>query len=79
MKIISFIEARQGDVVRKILQHCGLWHDPSARASPKPSSASQAAGSIPQTDPGFTREIDPDFLEHARREQRDEPELPWDP
>ena len=28
MKIIAFIEARQGDVIRKILEHCGLWHDP---------------------------------------------------
>jgi transposase len=28
MKIISFMVARQEEVVRKILQHCGLWHDP---------------------------------------------------
>ena len=30
MKIIAFIEARQGDLLRKILQHCGLRHDPPA-------------------------------------------------
>src|SRR5271165_6317871 len=35
MKIISFIEARQDKVIRKILEHCGLWHDPSARAPPR--------------------------------------------
>ena len=32
MKIISFIEARQEEVIRKILQHCGPWRDPRAPA-----------------------------------------------
>ena len=25
MKIISFIERRQRDVIERILRHCGLW------------------------------------------------------
>ena len=29
MKVIAFIEPPQGDVIEKILRHCGLWH-PSA-------------------------------------------------
>ena len=28
MKIVACIEARQGEVIRTILEHCGLWHDP---------------------------------------------------
>jgi hypothetical protein len=37
MKIIAFIEAHQGDTIRKILEHCGLWHDPPPRAPPPES------------------------------------------
>jgi len=36
MKVIAFIEAHQGDVIRRILQHCGLWQDPPPRAPPEP-------------------------------------------
>jgi len=35
--------------------------------------------SNPAPDDGYTREVDPDFLEHVRREQIDQPELPWEP
>ena len=34
MKIIAFIEARQGEVIRKILEHCCLWKDPPPRGPP---------------------------------------------
>jgi hypothetical protein len=39
MKIISFIERHQQDVVERILRHCGLWEGPlrtlaNARAPP---------------------------------------------
>jgi hypothetical protein len=30
MKNIAFVEADQGDIIRKILEHCGLWEDPPA-------------------------------------------------
>ena len=47
MKIISFIERCQQDVVERILRHCGLWEGPirtltSARAPP-PGSRRAAA------------------------------------
>ncbi len=83
MKIIAFIEARQGEVIRKILEHCGLWQDPPARAPPQAPHPSRTARSIPEPDPaigsGITYEVAPDFLEHAHREDLDQPELPWDP
>jgi len=34
LKIIAFIERHQTDVIEKILRHCGLWEEPSARAPP---------------------------------------------
>jgi len=34
MKIISFIERHQRDVIEKILQHCGLWEEDLARGPP---------------------------------------------
>ena len=34
MKIIAFIERHQTEVIEKILRHCGLWEEPSARAPP---------------------------------------------
>ncbi len=73
MKIIAFIEAHQADLIRKILEHCGLWHDPPPLAPPRPVRSS------PASDPGITHEVDPDFMEHLRREELDQPELPWEP
>ena len=34
MKIISFIERHQRDVIEKILRHCGLWEEDMARGPP---------------------------------------------
>jgi len=34
MRIVSFIEARQEEVIRRILEHCGLWHGPPHRLPP---------------------------------------------
>jgi len=34
MKIISFIERNQSEVIEKILRHCGLWEEAPARAPP---------------------------------------------
>jgi hypothetical protein len=40
---------------------------------------------MPEPDAGVTYEVDPDYLEHARREETtwessggDQPDLPWD-
>ena len=48
MKVISFIERHQSDVIEKILRHCGLWKETSTRAPPVelPPSPLQPAGSI---------------------------------
>ena len=34
MKVIAFIEPPQGEVIEKILRHCGLWHPSAPRAPP---------------------------------------------
>ena len=77
MKIISFVEARQEEVIRKIIKHRGLWHDQPPRAPPpaatKPVHAQRQSNSIP------TVEMDPEYLEHLHRESMsDQLELPWE-
>ena len=61
MKILSFIERRQRDVIERILRHCNLWEGPirtlaSARGPP----------SVAEQDPDEPRELqlvlDPEFL-----------------
>ena len=34
MKVVSFIEPLQADVIEEILQHCGLWQPSTPRAPP---------------------------------------------
>ena len=76
MRIIGVIEACQGDVIRKILQHCGLWHDPPPRAPPRQTRPFQAPRPTHDTDSGVTYEADPDFLEHLHHEACEQPQLP---
>ena len=66
MKIISFIERGQQDVVERILRHCGLWEGPirtlaGARAPPQRSAP-------PPDEPEFV--MDPEFLESERLKHR---------
>jgi len=70
---------RQGDIIRNILTHCGLWQDPPARGPP-PQAAylDHRAPQLSQPPAGRTCEVDPDFLEHLRLERQEQPELPWD-
>ena len=35
MKVVSFIEPPQADVIEAILTHCGLWQSRSPRAPPE--------------------------------------------
>ena len=77
MKIISFIEARQDGVIRKILDHCGLWQEPPPRAPPGPARSSHPDGQANSSPREVSHEVDPDFLEHTRRERFVQPELPW--
>ncbi len=34
MKVVAFIEPPQGEVIEKILRHCGLWKSSAPRAPP---------------------------------------------
>jgi hypothetical protein len=34
MKVVSFVEPPQADVVEQILRHCGLWQSATPRAPP---------------------------------------------
>ena len=89
MKIIAFIEARQGDVIRRVLEHCGLWKDvprPSPpRAPPEPSGrcpGRRVRCPMPEANWAVTYEVDPEYLEDARRYaigEDHQPELTWDP
>ena len=87
MKIIAFIEAHQEEVIRQILQHCGLWHPPTRPPPPAPpQSVTRSRPAPAETQRGphlFKLEgIDPDFLEHLHREAQAEGggqlDLPWD-
>jgi hypothetical protein len=80
MKIISFIERGQSDVIERILRHCELWEGPirtlaSARAPPPTRHpADPCAGCPPRraADPARDLELVPDaeFLESQRLEGR---------
>ena len=35
MKVVSFIEPPQADVIEAILKHCGLWQAQAARGPPE--------------------------------------------
>ena len=70
MKIVSFIERSQQEVIERILRHCGLWEGPlrtlaNARAPPPAPTPSPAA-------PGKLELVpDGEFLEHQRRENQE--------
>ena len=74
MKIVSFIErSPQGDVIERILRHCGLWEGPlrtSARPRPRPQSSHHAST---QHDLDFVP--DTEFLESEYRGSRAEATL----
>ncbi len=78
MKIVAFIETRQAELIRRILEHCGLWHDPPSRAPPSPPRPSQTPRQVPEPEAGVTYEAGTEFLEHAHRENRAQPSLLWD-
>jgi hypothetical protein len=59
MKVVSFIEPPQADVIEKIMRHCGLWNPPPPRPPP--------AGGCPVDDPAGARGPDADGSEHGER------------
>ena len=72
MKIMALIEARQGDVIRKILEHCGLWHDPPPRAPPRVAPRSPFVRPQRDSARGKTVEMDPEYIEYLLREKQGE-------
>jgi len=46
MQVVSFIEARQEEVIRRILEYCGLWQGPPSRLPPRlrPAGLAPRAG-----------------------------------
>jgi hypothetical protein len=64
MKIVSFIEARQHEVIDRIIRHCGPHQHAGPRAPP-PSAPP------PPPPPAALRYVpDPEYLEAIRHEQR---------
>ena len=70
MKIVSFIERGQTEVIERILRHCGLWEGPlRTNAGPRaPPDESQVSTEPP--DPHFVP--DPEFLETECQESQAE-------
>jgi len=42
MKVVSFIEPPQAEVIEKILRHCGLWPEPDCRPPPETNGLARA-------------------------------------
>ena len=61
MRIISFIEARQQDVIEKILRHCGLWegHLRTLAAARPPPCGGKRAASDERPEPRLV--LDPEY------------------
>ena len=62
MKVVSFIETRQRDVIEKILRHCGLWEGPlRTLANPRapPKRGTRPDGAEPRE---LQLVLDPEFL-----------------
>jgi hypothetical protein len=73
MKIIAFVTPSQRDIIRKILEHLGIWEDAQSRSPPQLPFQQPTLLDVA---PRRTVEVDPDFLEHCRREQTEQLELP---
>ncbi len=68
MKIVSFIERGQRDVIERILRHCGLWEGP-LRTLANPRAPPVASGRATNATGELELVLDADFLESERREQ----------
>ena len=52
MKLISFIDPPQSEVIEKILRHCGLWKASAPRGPPDPVD--------------LVRDLDPEFMDQTK-------------
>ena len=64
----SAIEARQEDVIEKILKHCGLWEQPAPRGPPA-STTDSVVPDHRRAPVELEMELDGDFVDHLRLEQ----------
>ena len=71
MKIISFIERRQSDVIQRILRHCGLWQG-FLRTHASPRAPPAAKQPLPTAPCEFELVPDGEFLEAQFRETQAE-------
>jgi hypothetical protein len=46
MKIVTFIERCQGDVIERILRHCGQWEGPIRTGRQRAGAAGPIASSL---------------------------------
>ncbi len=53
IKVVAFIEPPQGDVIEKILRHCGLWCPSSPRAPPTQDGCVHDPDGAPATSDEF--------------------------
>jgi hypothetical protein len=79
MKVIAFIEPPQGDVIEKILRHCGLWQPSTARPPP----AEEGLVYVPEDDGGEPADDDlPAELAYVAEPDWDRQpplgEVPWE-
>ena len=69
MRIISFIERCQADLIERILRHCGLWEGP-LRSNAGPRAPPERPQRAPTEPPGLHFEPDPEFLESEYRDSQ---------
>ena len=62
MKVVAFIEPPQGEVIERILRHCGLWC-PSAPRAPPATDGSSDAAEASRDDPRERTYVDIDTFE----------------
>jgi len=63
MKVVSFIERRQRDIVEKILRHCGLWDGPlRTLATARSPPGSGDSGREPAEPRELQLVLDPEYL-----------------
>jgi hypothetical protein len=54
MKVIAFLEPPQGEVIERILKHCGLWRD----SSPRPPPEEEGLVYVPEDEGSDTADYD---------------------
>jgi hypothetical protein len=64
MKVVAFIDPPQGEVIERILRHCGLWRAPAPRPPPDVAGVvHDLAGRFSDSQPGEITFVDMDTFE----------------